>query len=517
MDYSPRMCVGEGLHCPFRDLKTSPDGKCFDRRLIATSDTFEDLKQVLARNTFHDKEQALFRIVSDVIHRYGVGMLKLRRDACFAEQSSTFVAVPTGLEQQRLNRNRSTGDSIVTGAQDRTSAACHLAHSRIASQVAWRRLRQIRISPGENYGGLTHFLIVEKYHTKVEGSIMPKSLDGLRYRSCPTTRKGSHIVLDCGLLFIPIIGIRGLMMSVSPLRGLIAATVTPISQTGDIDLDGIAPVIDRLVSTGIRGLYVCGSTGEGMSLATTERQQVAETSVRAAGGRVPVIVQVGHNSIREARRSPEHASSIGADIISATCPSYFKINDVETLAECMREIASAASNLPFYYYHIPALTGSTIDMTVFLRTASQSIPNFTGVKYTAPLLHEFQSLRGVDDGRFDIVWGCDEMLLGACATGAQAAIGSTYNVAGPLYQQIMEALASGDIDRARKLQSHSVSLVSVLSDYPFHAALKATMEMLGMRVGGCRLPIASLNEQQVKSLQARLDAIGFFKWCGHST
>jgi N-acetylneuraminate lyase len=300
-----------------------------------------------------------------------------------------------------------------------------------------------------------------------------------------------------------------------PLHGLIAATTTPLHHDGSLDLDAIAPMIDRLIESGVAGLYVCGSTGEGMSLTCDERKGVVEASVDAAAGRVPVIVQVGHNSLADAKDLAAHAAGCGADIISATCPSYFKVGDVAMLVDCMQQIASAAPGIPFYYYHIPALTGSNIDVVGFLRRGADRIPNLVGMKYTATLLHEYQSCLNVDDGHFDIVWGCDEMLLGAWATGAQAAIGSTYNIAAPLYQRIIDAFELGDLGTARRLQFHSVSMVEVMKGFSFHAALKEVMKMLGMPGGPCRLPISGLSPQEARSLDQQLQSIGFFDWCGH--
>ena len=100
----------------------------------------------------------------------------------------------------------------------------------------------------------------------------------------------------------------------------------------------------------------------------------------------------------------------------------------------MQHIASGAPNLPFYYYHIPMLTGSTLDMVEFLTQGAKSIPNLVGLKYTDTKLYEFQNCLELAAGRFDVVWGCDEMLLGALATGGRGAIGSTYNIAAPPVQ-----------------------------------------------------------------------------------
>ena len=122
-------------------------------------------------------------------------------------------------------------------------------------------------------------------------------------------------------------------MNSAPLRGLIAATITPFRDNGSIDLDAIGPMLNRLIDIGVAGFYVCGSTGEGMSLTNQERKSVVEASVDVVAGRVPVIVQVGHNSVIEAKGLAAHAAKVGADVISATCPSYFKVNDPATLVE----------------------------------------------------------------------------------------------------------------------------------------------------------------------------------------
>lgn len=301
-------------------------------------------------------------------------------------------------------------------------------------------------------------------------------------------------------------------MTAPRLNGLVAATYTPLADDGTVDTAVVGPIVEHLLGEGISGLYVCGSTGEGMSLSSDERKTVAKAYTQAAAGRVPVIVQIGHNSLAEARQLAEHAAEIGADMISATCPSYFKVGDVSGLVDCMAEVAAGAPDLPFYYYHIPVLTGSAVDVLEFLKQAGERIPNLAGLKYTDTKLHEFQECLELDDGRFDVVWGCDEMLLGALATGARAAIGSTYNIAAPLYRRIIAAFADGELTEARRLQSLSVSMIRTLNHFPFHPAMKAVLAMQGFDVGGCRLPQGSLSDEDAAKLRAELDAIGFFEW-----
>ncbi|TWT93313.1 dihydrodipicolinate synthase family protein [Stieleria varia] len=294
------------------------------------------------------------------------------------------------------------------------------------------------------------------------------------------------------------------------LSGLIAATYTPLKTNGDLNLDQIPPLVDHLLGSGVTGMYVCGSTGEGMSLSTGERKQVTGAFMQAVNRRVPVIVQVGHNSLADARDLAQHAAEVGADAVSATCPSYFKVSDVPTLVDCMADLASAAPDTPFYYYHIPSLTGSSLDIVDFMRRGGDRIGNMVGLKYTDTKLHEFLECLTIDDGRFDIVWGCDEMLLGALATGANAAIGSTYNIAAPLYRQIIDAFTRGDMNAARQHQLRSVQMIRTIYQFPFHPAMKEVLGMLGIECGPCRLPQKRLSPGDTNRLMEDLQAIDFF-------
>ncbi|MFO7906540.1 MAG: dihydrodipicolinate synthase family protein [Pirellulaceae bacterium] len=296
------------------------------------------------------------------------------------------------------------------------------------------------------------------------------------------------------------------------LSGLVAATYTPMDDAGRLNLVEVPSLVERLIGEGVRGLYVCGSTGEGASLTGGERRLVAEAFVEAAARRVSVIVQVGHNSVSEAAELAAHAQGIGADVVSAVAPSYFKVGTVELLVECMESIASAAPDLPFYYYHIPALSGATLDMARFLEQAGTRICNLAGIKYTCPTVHEYQICHEFDNGRFDIVWGADEMLLSALVAGARGAIGSTYNIAAPLYQRLVAAFDAGDLEEARRLQYQSVTMIRTIYQFPFHPAMKQIMKMLGTDCGRCRLPQPRLSDAEVAELHERLDQIGFFNW-----
>jgi len=296
------------------------------------------------------------------------------------------------------------------------------------------------------------------------------------------------------------------------LRGLVAATYTPFRPDRSLDLAAVPPLVERLLADGVDGFYVCGSTGEGVALSTPERKQVTEAFVAATNSRVPVVVQVGHNSLVEARDLAAHAQAAGADATSAMPPSYFKPASVAMLVECCREVAAAAPKLPFYYYHIPMMTGVGLSMVEFLKQAGERIPNVAGIKYTANTLHEYQECVALDRGRFDVLYGFDELLLPALAVGAAGAVGSTFNIAAPLYRRLIEAFARGDVEAAREAQLKAVTMINTIAKHPFHPAMKVILGWLDTPAGSCRPPLPELSPGDQASLRAGLEEIGFFSW-----
>lgn len=295
------------------------------------------------------------------------------------------------------------------------------------------------------------------------------------------------------------------------IEGLIAAAFTPFYEDGSIKKDMIPSLVDKLVEDGIKGIFVCGSNGEGPNMTIEERKLVAEEFVKAAAGRLLIIVHVGHSSIADAKSLAVHAAEIGADAFSAVAAFYFKPSSVHNLVSCMAEIAAVAPELPFYYYHIPHLTGVGMDMMEFLKLADGLIPNLAGIKYTATTLQEYQACLNFEKGRYDILYGVDEVLLPALAVGAKGAIGSTYTFAAPLYQATVESFRKGDMKAARESHAYMVEVIRVLLKYPPIPGQKAIMKMLGWDLGPCRLPLTTLSQESYDEFYRQLDELGFFK------
>lgn len=294
------------------------------------------------------------------------------------------------------------------------------------------------------------------------------------------------------------------------ITGLIAATFAAYHEDGTVNLKIIPSIVDKMIADGLSGVFICGTNGEGPNLTIEERMAIAEAYVKAANKRILVLVHVGHSSIAECRKLAAHAEKIGADAISSVAAFYFKPSSVSNLVKSMAQIASAAPNTPFYYYNIPALTGVAMDMIEFLKQAETAIPTLAGIKYTAATLHEYHACVNYKNGKFDILFGYDEMLLPALAVGAKGAIGSTYTFAAPLYLKVMKLYEEGLQEEAAAQQLHAVNMVRCLVKYPPIPAQRAIMKMEGFELGNCRLPLEPLTDKETADFKASLDEIGFF-------
>lgn len=293
---------------------------------------------------------------------------------------------------------------------------------------------------------------------------------------------------------------------------LIAATVTPMEADGTIALQRIPELVQWLRADGVSGLYVLGSTGEGPSLSSRERMRVAEAFAEAAAGNLRVIIQVGHNSLAEARDLAAHAASIGVDGISATPPSFFRPDSLDDLVSCAAEVASAAPELPFYYYHIPSATGVELPMPALIEAARARIPNFRGLKFSDTRQFALQACIEAAGAEVEVFNGVDEMLLGAVVLGARSAVGATYNFSAPLYLRMIGLFQEGDLEGARHLQGRSAAMVEVLLRTCGLGGWKAAMALVGMDCGPNRCPLRTPGATERGRLKNELERIGFFDW-----
>ncbi|WP_432800210.1 dihydrodipicolinate synthase family protein [Poriferisphaera sp. WC338] len=296
-------------------------------------------------------------------------------------------------------------------------------------------------------------------------------------------------------------------------NGLVAAVFSPVETSGKLALDRIPTIVSHLIDNGIGGLLVGGLTGEYASFSDQERMALHEAYVNAANNQIPIIAHVGHDVLESAKELARHAESIGADEILTSCPRLFKPASEEALCDWCAPISAAAPNTPMFFYNSPVISGSGYAMTKYIEFAKQRIPTFRGIKFSAKDLYEMNLCLQMNDDACSIYFGCDEMLLAALAMGANAATGSTYNYAAPLFCQLLDHYEAGEMSEAQACMSRINQMISLLHEYGGGIiAGKAIMKMVGVDCGPTRLPLKNLSDAEYNALQDALTSIGFFDW-----
>lgn len=299
------------------------------------------------------------------------------------------------------------------------------------------------------------------------------------------------------------------------IKGLINAPFTPFYENGEVNYEPVETYTGFLQKNGLVGVFINGSSGEGFMLTDEERIKLAEEWIRVSPADFKVIVHVGSTCIKSAKKLAAHAQEKGAWGVGAMATPFPKINRIEELVEYCEEIAGAAPELPFYYYHIPAFTNAYLPMKDLLEAVDGRIPNFAGIKYTYESLYEYNQCRLYKEGKYDMLHGQDETILPCLAMGgAQGGIGGTTNYNGRELTGILEAWTAGELETAREKQNFSQEVINVICRYRGNiVGGKRIMKLIGLDLGRNRVPFRNMTDAEEASMKSELEAIRFFERC----
>ena len=228
--------------------------------------------------------------------------------------------------------------------------------------------------------------------------------------------------------------------------GLWPAMFTPVDNNGEPAFDELEKLIELYVSQNLDGIYILGSTGQGVLFTEEQRKRVTEVATEKVSRRLPVIVQVGSLTTEESIRLARHAEKCGVDGISSVGPIYFT-GSADMALEHYNRI-SRATDLPFFPYQLgdDSIPGDT---TIFVKKLLE-IPNVVGMKLTTNKLLEISSIHNYAGDRLKLFSGSDELFCHASLCGTVGAIGSFYNIWGAECKQIMKEFKSGDYQLAKE-------------------------------------------------------------------
>lgn len=287
-------------------------------------------------------------------------------------------------------------------------------------------------------------------------------------------------------------------------KGLWSAMFTPTDENGAPEMEQLEKLVNLLVTQGQDGLYILGSTGQGVLFTEAQRKAVLEKVTAIVAGRLPVMVQVGALTTAESVRLARHAATHGADAISSVGPIYFS-GSVANALQHYRQIAEA-TDLPFFPYQLGNNTMG--DIPGFIKQLLK-IPNVAGMKLTTGQLMEISAIHLQAGDRLKLFSGADELMCHAGLCGAIGAIGSFYNLWGVACKEVLQAFKTGDFERGKTFMlEFQRTILYVLPDiWTFFR--KAMQLKYGIDIGATKAPLGTgqreWDDEEVLALSDKIE------------
>ena len=295
---------------------------------------------------------------------------------------------------------------------------------------------------------------------------------------------------------------------------ILPAVFTPMYEDESIHYARVDALYQRCMESGFNGIFLNGTTGECMSLSAGEREKLVETWTacrkKNKNNAFKIVVHVGSSNLFEASEMAEHAQAQGANGIAMVPTFYFRPKTLNDLIEQCKYVASAAPEVPFYYYNIPSLTGVNFPLLSFVEQAAKEIPTFAGLKNSFNDLVDYQNCLHFSKGDYSMYWGTDEVFMMVYAAGNRHYVGSTYNYMGEIYFRMLDAYHAGNYEKLTTLQSEATSIYKILNEYNALIAGKTIMGHIGIDCGPVRRPLKRLEASEASALLAKLQKTSFF-------
>lgn len=273
-------------------------------------------------------------------------------------------------------------------------------------------------------------------------------------------------------------------------KGVYAALMTPFDANGKVDYDALSALADHCISSGLHGLYVGGSTGEGFLLTEEERMDVFRAVGKKMAGKCKLFAHVGAISTDSAIRMAKVAADSGFDAVSAVAPFYYAF-PLEAIKGYYKDIMDA-TDLPMLMYNFPNAGGFNGMLDVVNSFIADE--KLLGIKHTSQNLFELEMFKHLARDLF-VFNGFDEMLIAGLSMGADGGIGSTYNFMPQIILDIYNSFNRGDIASAQKAQDKANRIIEAMLPFGVFQMEKEILKNLGVPCGECRKPFLPLSEE----------------------
>ena len=284
---------------------------------------------------------------------------------------------------------------------------------------------------------------------------------------------------------------------------VLTAMVTPFDQNGEIDYNATRNLINHLIANGTDGIVVAGTTGESPTLTTEEKVELFKFVVEVVDGRVPVIAGTGSNNTRASINLTNLAEKTGVDGIMLVVPYYNKPSQ-EGLYQHFKAIAESTS-LPIILYNIPGR--SVVNLSVETVVHLAQIPNIVAIKEASGNLDAMTQIISQTPEDFSLYSGDDGLTLPVLSIGGIGVISVASHVIGNEMQAMIENFKNGKLQEAAQAHRSLLPIIKALFAAPSPSPVKAALSLNGIPVGGVRLPMVPLNDEETTTLQQALQLL----------
>lgn len=277
------------------------------------------------------------------------------------------------------------------------------------------------------------------------------------------------------------------MHDLNRYEGVIPAFYACYDDAGEVSPERTMGLARFLLAKGMKGLYVCGSSGECIYQSVDERMRILKSVMAAVGGQMTIIAHVAANSTRDSVKLAAHAQRLGVDAIAAIPPIYFKLPE-RAIAAYWNAISDAAPDTDFFIYNIPQLAGVALTPSLF--TQMRQNPRVVGVKNSSMPPYDIETFASIGGENCVIFNGPDEQFLAGRLMGARGGIGGTYGAMPELFLRLDALIREGNAQQGAALQSDINRIIEALcaGQGCMYALIKEVLARRGVPCGGVRAP-----------------------------
>lgn len=292
-------------------------------------------------------------------------------------------------------------------------------------------------------------------------------------------------------------------MKMSLFTGSGVAIVTPFCESG-VNFEKLRELIEWHISNKTDAIIVCGTTGEASTMSEQERCETIKYTVDVVNGRIPVIAGTGSNNTKAAVEMSRWADSIGVDGLLVITPYYNKTTQRGCI-EHFKAIANAVTK-PIIIYNVPSRTGLNITPETLLTLSK--IDNIVAVKEASSNIVQIAEIAQLCSENLDIYSGNDDQIVPILSLGGKGVISVVGNILPEDTHNIVEKFFNGDLVGSLQLQLKMLPLIKALFVETNPIPVKTAMNIMGMEVGGLRLPLYEMSPKNLELLKEQMLSYG---------